>query len=122
MILQPFSVLHKNQKVAQAVLKSFLIGEVKALDTAKILTDFRQMKEQFAKEGLLDASPAYYVRKCSELLFMVSTSLYLLWSGRAENSIFWLLASSLLMAMFIFQCGWTTHDFLHNQVCILPPA
>jgi fatty acid desaturase len=72
------------------------------------------MKQRFAEQGLLDASPVYYVRKCLELIGMLGVSLHLLFAY--SSSPLALLASSLLMAVFIFQCGWTCHDFNHNQV------
>lgn len=115
---EPFVALHKNQKATRAILKAFCIGDLKAspADTPALLQDFKRLRQQFETEGLMSASAVFYTRKLLELAAMVGTSLYLLWSGAAEASVLWLLLASVLMATFIFQCGWTGHDFLHNQV------
>eukprot|EP00983_Pelagomonas_calceolata_P115610 1160218-Pelagomonas_calceolata.AAC.4 len=102
-----------HQVVARKLLKTYCIGELVGTDQAPLLKDFHAMKHSFAEQGLLDANPIYYTRKCLELVGMVSASLYLLFAY--SSSLPALLASSLLMAIFIFQCGWTCHDFHHNQ-------
>ena len=100
--------------VARKLLSAYCIGEVSDASQTPLLRDFHAMKARFAQQGLLDASPAYYTRKCLELVGMVGFSLYLLIAH--SSSLLAFLASSLLMAIFIFQCGWTCHDFNHNQV------
>lgn len=103
------------------MLKAYCIGEVVGATQTPLLRDFHAMMQRFAEQGLLDASPAYYVRKCLELVGMVGASLYLLFAFAATSNLA-LVASSLLMALFIFQCGWTCHDFNHNQVEIGPTS
>ncbi|KAJ9529208.1 hypothetical protein QJQ45_007866 [Haematococcus lacustris] len=109
-----FNVMHKNQPRARAMLKAHLIGGVLQPQRTALLRDWDAMRTKFHDTGLMDASPLYYTRKIVELLAMISTSLYLLYCH--NTSPLAMLASSLLMAMFMFQCGWTQHDFLHNQV------
>ncbi|KAF5835722.1 delta 6 desaturase [Dunaliella salina] len=109
-----FATMHKSQVVARKLLKAYCIGELVGANQAPLLKDFHAMKQSFAEQGLLDANPIYYTRKCLELVGMVGTSLYLLFAY--SSSLPALLASSLLMAIFIFQCGWACHDFHHNQI------
>jgi len=109
-----FRVMHKNQELVRTVLKAHLIGELASSDQAALMKDFQEMTADFAKKGLMDASPVFYIRKLTELLAMVSISLYLLWNH--SSSLPLMVVSCLLQACFFFQCGWTTHDFLHHQV------
>lgn len=110
----PFLCLHKNQELARKVLKAHLIGALAVPDRPALEKDFHQMTLDFAQKGLFDASNVYYARKLTELMLMVAGSVYLLFNH--ANSFPLMVVSCLLQSCFFFQCGWTTHDFLHHQV------
>eukprot|EP00199_Chlamydomonas_sp_CCMP681_P000537 CAMPEP_0119106878 /NCGR_PEP_ID=MMETSP1180-20130426/6757_1 /TAXON_ID=3052 ORGANISM="Chlamydomonas cf sp, Strain CCMP681" /NCGR_SAMPLE_ID=MMETSP1180 /ASSEMBLY_ACC=CAM_ASM_000741 /LENGTH=471 /DNA_ID=CAMNT_0007092277 /DNA_START=33 /DNA_END=1448 /DNA_ORIENTATION=+ len=111
---EAFNVLHKDQPRARAFMKVHLIGEVNEPNQSALLKDWNEMRIGFLQQGLMDASPLYYVRKIVELAVMATASLYLNWAF--PNSVPMVLLSAVLFACCMFQCGWTQHDFQHNQV------
>jgi hypothetical protein len=55
-------------------------------------------------------------RKLLELLGMVAASAYI--NCMFPNSLLMVLLSATILGVFLFQCGWTQHDFQHNQACV----
>jgi fatty acid desaturase len=96
------------------LLAAYRIGDVQQpQQSSGLLADWQDLQQRIKAEGLLDTSFAYYTRKFVELLAMVSLSMYLLFTA-APTSNLALVASALLLAMFLFQCGWLQHDYSHN--------
>lgn len=102
------------QPKVRAILKAYLIGEVAAPDQTSLLKDWNAMRKDFEARGLMDASALFYGRKLFELIAMISTAAWL--NFTYPTSVLAMLASAFLAATYLYQCGWTQHDFQHNQV------
>lgn len=111
-----FNAFHKNSK-PRAMLKAFRVGKLlDALPTQAFLLDFRAMRKQLEFEGYMDANLVFYARKVMELVLMAGFVCYMLWSGTAAQHVVIKWGCAAVLGMFFTQCGWTCHDFHHNQV------
>lgn len=101
------------------MMRGLKIGTVSdttgAAELTPIVRGFRKLRVELETEGLMDASGLFYARKMLELVLMLGAGMFLLIAyGRA--SVLARCLSIVCMSNFFHQCGWTTHDFLHNQV------
>jgi fatty acid desaturase len=107
-----FSSFHASS--TWKILQDFYIGDVERVEpTPELLKDFRDMRALFLREQLFKSSKLYYVMKLLTNVAIFAASIAIIcWS----KSISAVLASACMMALCIQQCGWLSHDFLHNQV------
>lgn len=116
-----FNALHKG-KTVRSSLRALHIGKllnnntIEDTNQSMLLADFRKMRAKMEADGIMHSNPVYYMRKVIEIVGMMAFSGYLLLSGAtvANSAMWW--AACLIRALFIAQCGWLGHDFLHQQV------
>ncbi|MEW5317874.1 MAG: hypothetical protein WDW38_009138 [Sanguina aurantia] len=113
-----FHALHKGRP-AQLMMRGLRVGTVSdstgAAELTPIVRDFRKLRVELETEGLMDASGLFYARKMLELVLMLGAGMFLL-VAYGRGSVLARCLSIVCMSNFFHQCGWTTHDFLHNQV------
>uniref|UniRef100_A0A7S1UKH0 Cytochrome b5 heme-binding domain-containing protein n=1 Tax=Phaeomonas parva TaxID=124430 RepID=A0A7S1UKH0_9STRA len=108
---------------AYKTMEKFCIGELdlakssphlqKSESQAKFEKAYRDLRVQFKKAGLFNASPVYYIWKCLSTLALCGVSWALVLNSDDFNVH---LVGALFLALFWQQCGWLAHDFLHHQV------
>lgn len=106
------------------MMRGLKIGSVSdstgAAELTPVVRDFRKLRVELETEGFMDASGLFYTRKMLELVLMLGAGMFLLMAYGRESVLARCL-SIVCMSNFFHQCGWTTHDFLHNQVRIGEP-
>ena len=74
---------------------------------------FTELREQICTQGLLEASPAFYVRRVIVALVLVGVSIAIL----ATTTNFWIqMANAILLAFSLVQLTFFLHDVGHGQV------
>jgi len=102
------------------MLRKFYIGEVEkqsmGKDARQIAFEqgYRDLRAQMVKIGLFDSSKAFYVYKYISNLSIWATGMILV--ALYPDNMLAHIASALLLAIFMQQCGWLAHDHLHHQV------
>lgn len=100
---------------AKATMDPFLVGQLAEEDVKMTPAerDYRAMRARVKRDGLTEASTAYYIFKCATNLSIIGAAVYLVLAhgGWLAN-----MAAALLIALFWQQCGWLSHDYLHHQV------
>nr|Q9LEN0.1 RecName: Full=Bifunctional delta 6-fatty acyl acetylenase/desaturase; Short=CpAcet6 [Ceratodon purpureus]CAB94992.1 delta 6-fatty acetylenase [Ceratodon purpureus] len=95
-------------------LNDYYIGDLareEPLD--ELLKDYRDMRAEFVREGLFKSSKAWFLLQTliNAALFAASIATICY-----DKSYWAIVLSASLMGLFVQQCGWLAHDFLHQQV------
>ncbi|EPB67762.1 Supt5 repeat protein [Ancylostoma ceylanicum] len=85
---------------------SFDISEERS---AVISKNFEQLRLRVRREGFMDGSVLFYIRKVLESLAIIALAVHLQMKG-------WYVPSALLMGLAWQQLGWLVHEFAHNQL------
>lgn len=85
---------------------NFDISEEKS---ASISRNFDRLRMQVRREGLMEGSVLFYIRKVIEALLIIALAVYLQLNG-------WYVVSAVLMGLVWQQLGWLIHEFAHNQL------
>jgi hypothetical protein len=81
--------------------------------TSDLLKDYRKLRALFMREQLFKSSKSYYLFKTLTNVAIVAASIAII---SLYKSYWAVAASASLMGLFVQQCGWLSHDFLHHQV------
>lgn len=87
--------------------------------TPELLKDYRELRALFLREQLFKSSKLYYVFKTLSNVAILAASIAIICLFKTYWAVF---LSASLMGLFVQQCGWLSHDFLHHQVsytCVL---
>ncbi|XP_024379482.1 acyl-lipid (9-3)-desaturase-like [Physcomitrium patens] len=96
------------------ILQEFYIGDVDNVEpTPELLKDYRDLRALFLREQLFRSSKLYYVFKTLTNISIFSASIAIIYCSKSYWAV---LSSACMMALCFQQCGWLSHDFLHNQV------
>ena len=79
----------------------------------ELLKDYRDMRAQFVREGLFKSSKAWFLLQTLINVALFAASIATI----SLNKSYWaIVLSASFMGLFVQQCGWLAHDFLHQQV------
>ncbi|KAG0573811.1 hypothetical protein KC19_VG211200 [Ceratodon purpureus] len=107
-----FSTFHAS--TSWKILQNFYIGNlVREEPTLELLKEYRELRALFLREQLFKSSKSYYLFKTLINVSIVATSIAIISLYKSYRAV---LLSASLMGLFIQQCGWLSHDFLHHQV------
>lgn len=107
-----FSTFHAS--TTWKLLQNFYIGDlVREEPTSDLLKDYRKLRALFMREQLFKSSKSYYLFKTLTNVAIVTASIAII---SLYKSYWAVAASASLMGLFVQQCGWLSHDFLHHQV------
>ena len=81
--------------------------------TSELVKDYRELRTLFLREQLFKSSKLYYLFKTLSNVSIFATSIALITLYKTYWAV---LLSASLMGLFVQQCGWLSHDFLHHQV------
>lgn len=81
--------------------------------TSELLKDYRDLRALFLREQLFKSSKLYYLYKTLSNAAILAASIAIIILYKTYWSV---LLSASLMGLFVQQCGWLSHDFLHHQV------
>lgn len=96
------------------LLQNFYIGDlVREGPTPELLKDYRDLRALFLREQLFKSSKLYYVLKTLSNVAILAASIALICLFKTYLAV---VLSASLMGLFVQQCGWLSHDFLHHQV------
>ncbi|KAL3692131.1 hypothetical protein R1sor_005782 [Riccia sorocarpa] len=107
-----FKLFHPPRAYQQ--LKEVYIGDVHNDDPVpELLKDYRDLRTALQRAQMFKSNKLYYASKFATVFSLLAASLAIInWSQS-----FWaVLASSVVMGLYWQQCGWLSHDFVHNQV------
>ncbi|KAK4536496.1 hypothetical protein CDCA_CDCA08G2521 [Cyanidium caldarium] len=79
-------------------------------------SDWMAMRAALRRQRAFVASWRFYVGRVLGILALFSLSCTLLYGMSYQRRYVYVMASSVCMALFLQQCGWLAHDFLHHQV------
>ncbi|KAK6747583.1 hypothetical protein RB195_000650 [Necator americanus] len=85
---------------------SFDITEERSVAISK---NFDQLRMRVRREGHMDGSILFYLRKVAESLAIIALAVSLQMRG-------WYIVSAVLMGLAWQQLGWLVHEFAHNQL------
>ncbi|EPB66790.1 stearoyl-CoA 9-desaturase [Ancylostoma ceylanicum] len=85
---------------------SFDISEERSKEISR---NFEQLRLRVRREGFMDGSVLFYIRKVLESLAIIALAVHLQMKG-------WYVPSALLMGLAWQQLGWLVHEFAHNQL------
>lgn len=101
------------------MMKKFLIGElipesVSGKDSKQIAFEkgYRDLRSKMVMMGLFKSNVWYYVYK---QVFNMSMWASAMWMVYAFDSLAVHAIAAIWMGLFLQQCGWLAHDFLHHQ-------
>jgi hypothetical protein len=77
------------------------------------LKDYRELRAKFLREQLFKSSKVYYVLKTLSNAAILAASIALICVFKSYWAV---VLSASLLGLFVQQCGWLSHDFLHHQV------
>lgn len=107
-----------HTKATWGLLKEMYVGDLEleeqGKDSSEILEDFRQLRTEFTKRGLFKASKSFYAYKLLANVSILASAVGVLLT--AGPGLWAMLLSAFLLGLFMQQCGWLAHDFLHHQV------
>lgn len=114
-----------HTKESWSLLKAFLVGNLKQEGQGKgysggssaILEDFRKLRSEFIKRGLFEASKMFYAYKLLANIAILASAVGVLLTAGA--GLWGMVLSAFLLGLFMQQCGWLAHDFLHHQVRVV---
>lgn len=106
-----FAAFHSEG--ARDLFGNYFVGDLEDPLTPPVIAEIRKLREEFAKEGLFEASGAYYTFKVVFNTGMAALSWWMVLNTESTPA---LLVSAMIMGLFWQQCGWLSHDFLHHQV------
>lgn len=81
---------------------------------AEYIRDIQRLRNQVYSMRLFDSSKLYYAMKIMSNVSIMSTSAII--ALYFPTNLFAIVVAGILMALFLQQCGWLAHDFLHHQV------
>ncbi|KAI9168533.1 hypothetical protein H9P43_007906 [Blastocladiella emersonii ATCC 22665] len=101
------------------VLADYYVGDLVSeehtiVDNSNFAARIRKIKEEFAAQGLYNSSKFFFFLHFGINMGLVASALTLM-ALFPENTLM-LLISATIMGLFWQQCGWLSHDFLHNAV------
>jgi len=79
----------------------------------EVLKDYRELRAEFAKEQLFKSSKLFFLLQALINVALFATSIAII---SLNKSLWAVLLSASVMGLFVQQCGWLSHDFLHQQV------
>jgi len=107
-----FATFHPNS--AWKLLQTFYIGDlVREVPIEEVLKDYRELRAEFAKEQLFKSSKLFFLLQALINAALFATSIAII---SLNKSLWAVLLSASVMGLFVQQCGWLSHDFLHQQV------
>jgi len=112
-----FNAFHPDKQTLQKYLPLFYLGDLLPEELNKIpqiTKDFRQLREQIEKEGLLQSNKLFYFLHFSHIILMELMSIWLCYYYGTTRLGWWLTA--LLLGTSQIQAGWLQHDFGHLSV------
>ncbi|KAI9203735.1 fatty acid desaturase-domain-containing protein [Polychytrium aggregatum] len=110
-----FEVFHPES--AYETLANFYVGDLKDGEPSKqndFAHEIKQLRAKFEKAGYFKSSKLFYAYKILSNLALLSASLGTL--AYLGNNLVGIVFAAVCMGLFLQQCGWLAHDFLHHQV------
>ncbi|KAJ3173517.1 hypothetical protein HDU88_002603 [Geranomyces variabilis] len=111
-----FDVFHPPE--TKEILANFYVGDLKESDRGRdngsFAKDVQELRTIIDKSGWYESSKLWYARTVAQTFALWGAGIYLL--AYHGDSLFAVLASGALIALFWQQCGWLSHDSCHNQI------
>ncbi|CAE7626046.1 unnamed protein product, partial [Symbiodinium sp. KB8] len=101
---------------AYAMMDTYCIGELSEEPQHKweaFEADVREVRAKLQREGYFDANPVWYTIKT---LSTVAFAVVAWWLVLSYDSFVMHMLSAAFLAIFLQQCGWLAHDYVHHQV------
>jgi len=101
------------------MLKKFYIGDLQpeSLNKSKRQLEFekgyRDLRSKLIRMGLFEANVGIYAFRCFFYMCMWAVSVALV---AFSDNVFLHFLSAINIGLFMQQCAWMSHDFVHNQV------
>jgi len=113
----PVRAFHPDTPRLEKYMKPLLIGtlsEKSYKDITPLVKDFRELREEFMKEGKFKSSPLFYWMQIFQVVFLELLGVLIIW--KMGNSWLSILLASLVLGTSQAQAGWNQHDYGHLSV------